>query len=312
MKKLLSVPVTLLLIFFSTGAYAQQVGALTIFSEGGEKFYLILNGLRQNNEARTNVRVDGLTQPNYNVKIIFEDKAFPEISRNYLMIADADQKMMDVTYRIKHDKNGSLKLGAMPTSFTPYQQNAPVAPDVTVVHYGQPETTTVSQTTTTTTTTTAPNNSVNVNVNGLNMGVTINDPALNNTTVQTTTTHTTTTTTNTEAVAPPVQHEEHAHHGCAGAYPMSSSDFSSALGTIENEGFDDTKLSIAKQISGSNCLSTNQITEVCKLFGFEETKLKFAKFAYDRCTEPNNYFKVNNVFNFSSSKDELTKYIQGR
>ena len=309
MKKKVFLSLSMLFILCAA-AIAQNVGAVTIFSENGEKFYLVLNGLRQNNVAQTNVRVDGLTQPNYNAKIIFEDKNLPEISRNYLGIVDANNVMMDVTYKIKHDKNGQPKLGMMPTSFIPYQQTAAAAPDVYVVHYGTPDpmpaATTVSQTTTTTTQV-APANAVNVNVNGMNMGVTINDP--NVTTVQTTTTRTTTTTTETQREAQPVAEE---HHGCRGAYSMTADDFSSAISTIKDQGFDETKLSTAKQIAEGNCLTAGQITEVCKTFGFEETKLSFAKFAYHHCTEPQNYFKVNNVFGFSSSVEELNKYIQSK
>ena len=290
---------------------AQNIGALTIFSENGEKFYLILNGQRQNNVAQTNVRVDGLTQPNYTAKIIFEDKALPEISRNYLAIAGENHEMMDVTYKIKHDKNGMPKLGMMPTSFIPYQQVAP-APDVYVVHYGTPDpmpaTTTVSQTTTTTTAV-VPTNAVNVSVNGLNMGVTINDP---NATVQTTTTRTTTTTTEVERGTPPPPPVNTAPRGCNGAYNMMPGDFQSAINTIKGQSFDETKLSTAKQIAGKNCLSSGQITEVCKLFGFEDNKLAFAKFAYDHCTDPQNYFKVNSVFSFSSNVDDLNQYIQNK
>ena len=136
-------------------------------------------------------------------------------------------------------------------------------------------------------------------VNGLNGG-------LNVTGVQTTTTETTTTTTR-EGVpaARPV-----ATYGCAGGAPMNEGDFSGAMSTINKEGFDETKLSTAKQIAEGNCMSAHQISEICKAFGFEETKLSFAKFAYKHCTEPQNYFKVNNVFGFSSSTDELNNYIE--
>ncbi len=312
MKKKILIP--FILLFACAITNAQNVGALTIFSENGEKFYIILNGLRQNNVAQTNVRVDGLTQPNYTAKIIFEDKSLPEISRNYLAIADQNNVMMDVTYKIKHDKSGMPKLGMMPTSFVPYQQQAAPAPDVYVVHYGTPDpapaSTTVSQTTTTTTTA-VPNTGVNVNVNGLNMGVTITDP--NATTVQTTTTRTTTTTTSTQPVTqeqPVYSHPE--HRGCRDAYPMQHGDFESAINTIKGQGFDETKLSTAKQIAESNCLSAGQIAEICKTFGFEDTKLTFAKFAYHHCTEPQNYFKINNVFGFSSSVDELNTYIESK
>jgi hypothetical protein len=63
---------------------------LTIFSEDGNKFFLILNGERQNNVAQTNIRVEELVQPYYSCKVIFEDKALGEISKSVLMVRDAD------------------------------------------------------------------------------------------------------------------------------------------------------------------------------------------------------------------------------
>jgi DNA-directed RNA polymerase subunit L len=298
-KKLLAAGI----IFLATFSFcsAQNIGALTLFSENGEKFYLILDGLQQNNQAQANVRVEGLNKPNYNVKVVFEDKTLPPLTRN-LMIEDANHAMMDVTYKIKHDKNGQPKIGVMPSSFVPYQQQAAApAPDVYVVHYGTPDpapaTTTVQ---TTTTTTVSPN--AQMNVGGINMQVTT--PGV--TTTQTTTTRTTTTETNMQQESG----ERREHHGCHDAYPMQQSDFSSALSSIQSQGFDETKLSTAKQIAEGNCLNTNQITEICKAFGFEETKLSYAKFAYKHCTERNNYFKVNSVFGFSSSVEELNKYIE--
>ena len=306
-KTLLSICI---LFIMCVSAVAQEVGALTIFSENGEKFYLILNGLRQNNVAQTNVRVDGLNQPSYTAKIIFEDKTLPEVSRNYLMICDADKNMMDVTYKIKHDKSGMPKLGMMPTSFIPYKEvPAAATPDVYVVHYGTPDpmpaTTTVSQTTTTTTAVT-PNTGGQVNINGVNMGVSVSTPG--EVTTQTTTTRTTTTTTGGEPVGQPIK----AAQGCAGSYAMMPGDFGSAVNTIKKESFDDTKLSTAKQIAGGNCLNAGQIADICKLFSFEEKKLDFAKFAYNHCTDVNNYFKVNGVFTFSSSTEDLNKYIQSK
>ena len=69
---------------------------------------------------------------------------------------------------------------------------------------------------------------------------------------------------------------------------------------------------MAKQITGNNCLSTDQVKSVMELFGFEASKLEFAKFAYDHVSDRKNYFKVNDAFGFSSSVDELDEYIQGR
>jgi len=299
-KKLLSVFVFL---FFAVNIFAQiqPTGALTIFSEDGDKFYLILNGEKQNNVAQTNLRIEDLPQPYYTAKIIFEDKTLNDISKNNLMITDVDGLFMDVTYKIKHDKNGMPKMSSLPFSFIPIRQGYVAPSNVYVVHYGVPEPVAVTQTVTTTTTVGTPAANANINVGGINMNVTINDPFATET-IQTTTTSTTTN--NNGTMAPPKQ------VGCRNAFCMLPGDFSSALSTIKKQNFDDTKLSTAKQIAGSNCLSTNQIVDLCKLFGFEASKLDFAKFAYIHCTDANNYFKVNNVFQFSSSADELNEFIQ--
>lgn len=311
---------SLLLMCIAAFAQPQATGALTIFSEDGDKFFLILNGERQNNVAQTNLRVEDLPQPYYSAKVIFEDKTLGEISKNSLMIADYNNVLSDVTYKIKKDKNNG-KMTMKYFSSIPMQPGYVPPSNVYVMHYGNPAPvavvttapvgTSVTQSTTTTTSGVGNTAAVNVNVGGIDMGVSITDPLMSGT-VQTTTTHTTTTTTSgavvTDSRTPPPAHTR----GCRGAVAMSSADFSSALATIKKQGFDETRLSTAKQIAGGNCLSASQVSDICKEFGFEETKLSFAKYAYERCTEPNNYFKVNNVFGFSSSADDLNEYIQSR
>jgi hypothetical protein len=51
---------------------------------------------------------------------------------------------------------------------------------------------------------------------------------------------------------------------------------------------------------------------ILQLFTFEDNKLELAKFAYDYCIDRENYYRVNDVFTFSSSKDELSRFLQGR
>lgn len=100
--------------------------------------------------------------------------------------------------------------------------------------------------------------------------------------------------------------------GCPQRQPMAARDFADALATVKKQSFDDTKLKIARQIIAANCMSTNQIVEMTRLLTFERNKLDFAQFAFDFCTDPSLYFKVNDVFNFSSSAEALTQYIQNR
>lgn len=316
MKKSLLL-LTVLLLFFA-GLIAQQpTGAITIFSEDGSKFFLVLNGQRQNVASQTNVRIDGLTQPYYSAKVIFEDQTLGEISKNLMVATGGQPDLMDVTYKLKKDKNGKEVLRYY--SAVAMQPNYVAPPDVYVIHFGAPVAAlpvggeTISHTTTTSTTTTGNPTSMNINLSGTNMNMSVNDPNMT-TTTQTTTTHTTTTTTSGDPnlMMGNTASASSGANGCTGTWPMNSGNFSSALTTVKNQGFDETKLSTAKQIASSNCLDAAQIATICKEFGFEENKLQFAKFAYDHCTEPNNYFKINNVFAFSTSVDDLNKYIQSR
>lgn len=80
---------------------------------------------------------------------------------------------------------------------------------------------------------------------------------------------------------------------------------------IENQSFESSKLQIAKQAVASNYLSSAQIAEILMLFDFETTKLEFAKLAYHKAADKQNYYLVNDAFAFESSIAELNKYIKG-
>lgn len=281
-------------------AQMQPTAALTIFSEDGYKFYLILNGERQNDKPETNIRVEELVQPYYNAKIIFEDKTKGELSKSYLMVTDADGVRADVTYKIKSGKDGKQSLR--------YFSSIPIVPNmppparpagVAVYNFGVP-TAIIGGTsvTTTTTTTSAPGTSVTVGVPGVSMNVHVNEPVITETHSVTTTTTTTNGVTN---MPPP--------SNAAACYAMAPGNFSALKGSISKTSFDDTKLSTAKSALSSNCMTADQIAQVCRMFSFEENKLNFAKFAYRRCVDPQNYFMLNDVFSFDSSKEDLNNFI---
>lgn len=297
--------------------------SLTIFSEDGYKFYLVLNGQKQNTVPMTNVRIDGLSQPYYATKILFEDPSKPEISKNVPVVDPNSNAFADVTYKIKTNNKGDLKMRYF--SATPVQPNYVAPPDVYVMHYGQPAPppppppvagTTIRQTTTTTTTMGGPGGAnISVGVGGVNMNVNIDDPTMGQGTVQQTTTTTTTTTgmgygADPGYDAPPPPARQPRGNGCR--YAMDANSFRSAKETVSKASFDETKLSTAKTILTSNCMTTDQVMQICKLFSFEASKLDFAKYAYGRTTDPGNYFKMGNIFSFDASRNELNDYISGQ
>ena len=306
-----------LLLIISTPVFAQWVPTanLTIFSEDGAKFFLILNGERYNDVAQTNIRIEELPNPYYNCKVIFEDKSLPDISKNALMLADADGNLQDVTYRIKKDNKGKNVLRFY--SQVPAQQNMLRPANCATYRFGAPNRIVgnVISTTTTSQTSSGPANNVSVQMGGIGLNVNIGQPVITNTTT------TTVTTTRTRGIAQDDFADDDFEQGnnsnnangrrravCNMA--MNNANFEEAKRTVAANGFDETRLSTAKQIASSNCLNTNQIAALIKIFGFEESKLDFAKYAYDFCVDRNNYFKIANSFSFESSKTELNNYLQ--
>jgi hypothetical protein len=98
--------------------------------------------------------------------------------------------------------------------------------------------------------------------------------------------------------------------GCP--WPMSEQDFQSAKSSIASKTFDDSRLTIAKQILNSNCMLCSHVRDIMGVFSFEATRLDFAKFAYNRVFDQGNYYKLNDAFEFESSINELNEFINKR
>lgn len=91
--------------------------------------------------------------------------------------------------------------------------------------------------------------------------------------------------------------------------PMNYERFQQLKQSIERESFDKNKMDLLRSILPNNRVSAQQVRELAYLISFENTRLELAKFAYKYTTDRGNYFVVNDVFNFGSSKTELTRYI---
>ncbi len=311
MKRLLS---TFALFAIMVSAYAQTSNVI-VFTENGEKFYVILNGLRQNDKPETNVKLTELNADFYKMKIIFDDKRLGEKMFNL-----GFNQGMETTMVIKKNSKGEYVL--RPVSETAMAQAPPSTPGQTVVTYNDNAPGTVTQTTTYSTTgATGDNVNVSIGMNmsenggGINMNVSGIDGSQTQTTTHTTTTTVTHTTTTHDPVAPPPPPPNllPGYNGPIGCpVPMSPGDFSDLKNTISSKTFEDSKMTIAKQVLQNNCLLTTQVKDLMGLFTFEATKLDFAKYAYDYTYDVGNYYKVNDQFTFESSIDELNQYISGR
>jgi hypothetical protein len=286
-----------LLPLFAFAQFNVNYGNLTVFSEDGDRFYLYLNGEKQNDVPESNIRIEELPQPYYMAKIVFEDNTIKDIIKRNLMITDADGIFMEVTYKIKVDKKKKAKMNYF--SMIPVQPDFVPPSGMYVHHFGHPVGGGVQPPTN-------PRNNgtigASVNVPGMNVNISIQDP-------------------DGDVGLPPAQQQPPVRPtrpnnpptssaSCMNRWPMSSADFNGAKNAIDESSFDETKLSTAKSIVSSNCLSTDQVIQLCNMFSFEDNKLEFAKFAYAYTTDPRNYFKVGTVLTYSTSKEELNRFIQ--
>lgn len=154
----------------------------------------------------------------------------------------------------------------------------------------------------------AQNTDVDIDVNmggmGVDMNVNINESYSE--------THTTTTTTTTTGTAQADHYVMPGYNGPIGCpWPMDENQFANAQRSISSKDFEDSKLTVAKQITGANCLTADQVKRIMTAFDFEDSKLEYAKFAYNKTYDIGNYYMLNDAFDFESSIDELNEHING-
>ena len=365
MKRILLLSLLMLPLFTLLTA---QNSNLVFFTENGEQFSVVLNGILQNRKPETNIKITDLPAPSYKLKVLFADKNLGEIDKVIY-----PKRGFETSFSVRKNKNNEYVIRYLNDVAL---NLAPAQPEIqeAVIYHAEPFSTT------STVTTTAVNTSLPA---GTSAGVAINDPnsggslSLNlnsggSSSQVTTTTTTTTTSGNTELNREPDQpgihpqdeepgerprgheksrtdkypgqerhgkknnrngHEKdekpydsdsqhpgsnnvpdhyvlkgyHGKYGCA--YPISPADFEAAKKSINSKSFEDSKLTIARQIIGSNCLLSSQVREIMLVFSFETTRLDIAKFAYGHTLDSGNYYKVNDAFTFETSIEELNNYI---
>lgn len=220
-----------------------DLSTLSIFSENGEEFFVVLNGINQNNTPARKVRIEGLPQFGNDIEIVFADNRTAAIRKRVTIADPVDGRAVHMTLKIDRGRSGLPRLRFHKCIEVEDNYRAP--DDEYCMSYGQPRRTYVRET------------------------------------------------------PPPPR----------GPIAMDRATFNDAKHTIENASFDNTKLSTAKTILDVNYVTTDQVVELCKLFSFENSMLDFAKYAYSRTVDNNNYFKVGNVFSFDASRKSLNDFI---
>lgn len=297
-------------------------GSLNIFSQNGDKFFLFLNGVKQNTTAQSNIRISGVPGMYYNVKIVFKDNKIAPIVKNNLSVSDADDVLMDATYRIRRDKTGKPKLNFY--SMLPVKDNFVAPAGMYVQQFSKPAQDVVS------TPAAEPKKEVTpVKGTITNIKITEGGSSTTKTTgkssvstgstkkvAENSKSNTDNATNSGKAVATAGKEEPAKtttipeNKKCNG-WPMGKGDLVAAKKAISEAEKEEEKLSAAQEIIASNCLLVSQVTEFCSLFKSEKSKLAFAKYAYKFTIDRKNYAEVNKALSLEKSKKELDKFING-
>jgi len=262
-------------------------GSLTIFSEDGDKFLLFLNGAQQSIESHVNLRVDGLSQADYKARIVFDDLATVPVETAINVADTASGKRIDLVCKMKNN-GGRIKLTFFPAQ--PVRSDYTPPGNVYVVHYGQPDQVADAPQTPPSNTGQG-NGTIEMGFGGGGVNITAPD---------------------TKGAAA-TAHDNDGNKQpqiplCKN--PMDGNSFKPAKESVANEKYDDNKLAAAKAILNNNCLSTDEVMQLCKLFGFDSNKLAFAKSAYSKTTDPANYSKLVKVFDYEAAKKDMSDFIK--
>lgn len=321
------------LIFLSAIAFNSfaQLNDLVVYADDGAKFTLLVDGDQKNATPATRVVATGIRTATPRVIIRFEESGMAPLNKALYFEQDLEYTMVLTT-----NKKGERVL--RPTGQAPLGTAAHTPPPAAEFREDVPSSTaTIPATGQTTTTTTIVQQvdgdtdpvgmRMDVVVPGISMNVNIQDgmggTSTTTTTTTTTTTHNSTTTQvqqdpaliiDRRPVTPaPEVYNMPGYTGNIGcAWPMTGAEFDAVKKSLESKGFEDSKMTMAKQVGSNRCFTVDQVKGIMGLFSFEDSRLDFAKYAFERTYDIDNYFKVNDAFSFESSIDDLNQYIMAR
>ena len=312
------------LSLFSISLLAQDA-ALVLFSENGEMFTVLLNGEKQNEAPMSRVRCVDLNQEFYQVKIDFDDALLLDFNANF-----AVDQGMETTAIVKQNKKGKFVLrmfGSSPlsnVSVEPVAEYVPLEPsaEVNVIEEATEDvsTGTVIKISETGSDISQGGIDIEMNVPGFDLKIKMDIPDEDLEMNSSYSEEISSSSSIDSRMSLPAEDEVTqqpiavpGYNGPTGCdWPAEDTDIDKAIESIEGKSFEDSKMTLAKQIAKNKCLTADQVMKVMMTFDFEASKLDFAKYAYDFTYDQGNYYVVNDAFGFELSMDELNDYLESR
>jgi len=318
MKKQFFLIIIVLSISFTYGQYSN----IEVFSPEGEAFTLLLDGVKQNDEPKTRVKGTGYFNDWCDIVVVFEDKKNGTVSRNLRILPAGNE----FSIGIKKKKKGKYKL--YKNGSFPILEGIPSY--LIFEDFQQENNLIVTETTTTTTNTTttyqeivdtvtqeqANGASLNVDINEGNFNIdldvnvgTANQPETQVSVVPSTNTETNTTTTTTVSeIEKPKDYYVPGYTGrVACSNPISDKEFNRLYTVIFRSKTYSYQIKQIEIYFDEKCLTTKQIFALSA--GLGGMSVRFAKFAYLRVYDINNFDGIITKFESHSYKTEINNFI---
>ena len=90
---------------------------------------------------------------------------------------------------------------------------------------------------------------------------------------------------------------------------MNQQTFNAFLQVLKTAKFADEKVSLIKHQLKNALVSSEQVKTLVEALSYDNDRLEIAKFAYKKCVDPINHFRIYPSFQFQNSAQELRDYI---
>lgn len=252
--------------------FAKSQCNVEISSESKNRFYLFIDGLKENEEPKSKLKIKNLSEGAHHFKIIFENKEFNNPQQKFTLVHG---KSYILTIKLFTNVNRSWYsiIESSSTELTTKEIRKVKQDSLTQEELVKAETKTDSII--------AAQKTPVIIDKPLDTNLVVNDSL--------------------------VQKLPKSELNCT--KPMHPTGFNLVVQQLQEQPDDNQKLEEAKRLIRENCLTAIQIMELLQEFKFEIAKLDLATYSYKYCFDPINYSFVEDVFEYESSKVELHKRI---
>lgn len=106
--------------------------------------------------------------------------------------------------------------------------------------------------------------------------------------------------------------EPHTDRPYANSNVLNNEDLKELEARVEERITDTDKLKLMKSVLEQRTYYSVQVRTMLNWLAFESSRVDFAKWSYERVLDKQDYWKLEDAFTFSSSKDEFNEHIRSR